>query len=150
MLPTVLELTPLPTPILRRAADDGKIRLISWADAKSPAPFANRDWILNNAPGVNAIAAILPTRVDATVMDTAGPSLRVVSTMSVGYDHIDVPAAHQRGIRVGNTPQVLNDAVADFAVTLMLAIMRRLLEGDRVVRAGAWATRPWNALVRSH
>ena len=146
MLPTVLELTPLPTQILRDAADAGKIRLVSWGDTGSKAPFADREWILRNAPGVNSIVAILPTRIDAAVMDAAGPSLRSVSTMSVGYDHVDIAAAHERGVRVGHTPQVLDDAVADFTVTLMLAAMRRLLEGSRVVQAGAWATRPWNAL----
>ncbi|WFD35377.1 hypothetical protein MCUN1_002231 [Malassezia cuniculi] len=147
MIPTILEVTRLPTPILRRAAEAGKIRLISWADTNSKAPFADREWILRNVPGVNALAVIVPTAVDAEILDAAGPSLKGVSTMSVGYDHIDAKAVRERGLRIGNTPQVLDSAVADLTISLTLSITRRLFESERVVRAGKWQTTPWNPLA---
>lgn len=66
------------------------------------------------------------------------PKIRVISSFGVGLDAIDLPAARQRGIPVGYTPDVLNDCVADLAFGLMLAIGRRIPEGDRFVRAGRW------------
>ena len=67
------------------------------------------------------------------------PELGLVANFGVGYDAIDVDAARARGIAVTNTPYVLNDDVADLAVALTLAQFRRLAEGDRHVRSGAWA-----------
>ena len=75
--------------------------------------------------------------VDAGVIGAA-PGLRAVSTYSVGYDHIDVGLCRGRGIAVGYTPDVLTDATADLAVALMLDVMRRVSEGDRMVRGGRW------------
>src|SRR5205823_14495558 len=66
------------------------------------------------------------------------PSLRLVANFGVGYDRIDVEACHTRGIAVTNTPGVLDAATADLALALILAVRRRLVEGDRVVRAGEW------------
>lgn len=59
----------------------------------------------------------------------AGPSLKVVGTMSVGYDHIDLQACKARGIPVGYTPDVLTDATAELTVTLLLTVARRIVEG---------------------
>jgi lactate dehydrogenase-like 2-hydroxyacid dehydrogenase len=73
----------------------------------------------------------------AALMD-ALPNVRVIANNGVGYDGIDVAAATQRGIRVSNTPDVLSDEVADFALALMLATLRRVPQGDRYVRAGRW------------
>lgn len=70
------------------------------------------------------------------------PSLRLVADFSVGYDRIDVEACRERGIAVVNTPGVLDAATAELALALMLATRRRLVEGDRLIRSGAW-TRPW-------
>jgi lactate dehydrogenase-like 2-hydroxyacid dehydrogenase len=70
------------------------------------------------------------------------PNLRVVSSFGVGLDQIDVGAAAQRGIPVGYTPDVLNDCVADLAFGLLLAVGRRIPEGDRFVRAGRWEAKP--------
>ena len=76
-------------------------------------------------------------RIDGEVMD-AGPRLRAISTYSVGFDHIDIQHAKRRGIRVGYTPGVLTDATADLAMALMLDVMRRVSEGDRIIRGGGW------------
>jgi lactate dehydrogenase-like 2-hydroxyacid dehydrogenase len=70
------------------------------------------------------------------------PALRVISQMSVGVDNIDVAACRRRGILVGHTPDVLTETVADTAFALMAAAVRRLPEGERVVRSGEWG--PWD------
>jgi glyoxylate reductase len=73
-------------------------------------------------------------------MDTAGEQLKVISNHAVGFDNIDVPAATTRGIPVGNTPDVLTDATADFAFALLMAVARRIPEAERYVHAGKWKT----------
>lgn len=87
---------------------------------------------------VDALCSQLRDRVDAAVMDSGLPRLRCVSVYAVGYDSVDVQAATERGIVVGNTPGVLTDATADCAVGLMLAAARRLREGDAEMRAGRY------------
>jgi glyoxylate reductase len=77
-------------------------------------------------------------RLDAEAFDTGLPTLKVASNIAVGFDNIDVPAARARGVVVTNTPDVLTDAVADFAMGLILDVTRRVTEGDRLVRAGGW------------
>jgi lactate dehydrogenase-like 2-hydroxyacid dehydrogenase len=73
-------------------------------------------------------------------MEAAGPGLKVISSFSVGIDNVDVAAASERGIPVGNTPGVLTDATADMAFALLLAAGRRIVEGAEGVRAGRWKT----------
>ena len=77
-------------------------------------------------------------------MDTAGPQLKVVSQIAVGFDNIDIPEATRRGIPVGNTPDVLTQTTADAAWALLLAAARRIGESERAVRAGNWRT--WHPL----
>jgi len=86
----------------------------------------------------DGLLCLLTERIDGEVMD-AEPRLVVVSTMSVGYDHIDVAEATKRGIYVTYTPGVLTDATADFAWALLMASARRVAEADRFVRGGRWA-----------
>lgn len=81
------------------------------------------------------------TGFDAPLL-AALPKLRVISSFGVGLDRMDLPAAQQRGLPVGYTPDVLNDCVADLAFGLLLAIGRRIPEADRFVRAGRWEARP--------
>ena len=92
--------------------------------------------------GVDAVVTMLHDRVDDALLDAAGPQLQVVANVAVGYDNVDVPACAARGVVVTNTPGVLTDATADLAIALMLAITRRLGEGERLIRSGepwAWA-----------
>jgi len=86
----------------------------------------------------DGLLCLLTDRVDAAALD-AGPRLRVVSSLSVGLDHVDVAAATRLGIPVGHTPGVLAETTADLAFALLLAAARRVAEGDRFVRRGAWA-----------
>ena len=87
----------------------------------------------------HALLCAPPLPVTERVLDAA-ECLRVVSTWSVGYDPIDVPACRARGIAVGHTPGVVVEATADIAFALVLAVMRGIICGDRFVRSGAWAT----------
>lgn len=80
----------------------------------------------------------LPTdKIDAELLDAA-PELRIVATVSVGYDHVDVEACTKRGIMVTNTPGVLTDTTADLAWGLLMAVARRIVEGDTWTRSGTW------------
>jgi glyoxylate reductase len=93
--------------------------------------------LLERVAGKQALISVLTDRVDAELMDAA-PDLKVVANIAVGYENIDVLAARQRGIAVTNTPDVLTEATAEFTWALILGISRRVAEGDRLVRAGAW------------
>ncbi len=89
--------------------------------------------------------SLLTDRVDDELLTAAGPGLQVVSNFAVGYDNIDVSACVRRGVAVGNTPGVLTETTADLAFTLLMAVARRLPEGDRYVRAGPWRT--WGPML---
>jgi glyoxylate reductase len=90
--------------------------------------------------GADAVVTLLHDRVDDAFLDAAGPSLRVVANVAVGYDNIDVAACARRGIVATNTPGVLVDATADIAMALILASTRRMGEGERMIRAGeSWS-----------
>ena len=92
----------------------------------------------------DALLCMLPDVVDADVLD-ASPELEVVSTLSVGYDHIDVDAALERGIAVGHTPGVLSETTADLAWSLLMACARRTLEAQAYVSDDRW--RAWGPTV---
>jgi glyoxylate reductase len=85
----------------------------------------------------DALVCLLTDAIDRTVIDAA-PNLRVVANVAVGYNNVDVAYARSRGIVVTNTPDVLTESVADFTWALILAITRRLSEGERLVRRGEW------------
>ncbi|MBA0908545.1 MAG: D-glycerate dehydrogenase [Nitrosarchaeum sp.] len=76
-------------------------------------------------------------KIDRNLIDNA-KNLKVISTYSVGFDHIDIEYAKIKKIRVGHTPEVLTNATADLAISLMLDILRRVSEGDRIIRSGKW------------
>ena len=87
--------------------------------------------------GKHALVTMLTEQVDAALLD-AGKALKVVANVAVGYNNIDVPACRARGVACTNTPDVLTESVADFTWSLILAITRRLSEGERVVRRHEW------------
>ena len=94
--------------------------------------------LLQRVAGKDALVCLLTDTIDVGVLDAAGPSLKVVANVAVGYNNIDVAACRERNIVVTNTPDVLTNSCADFTWALILAVTRRLGEGERVVRAGAW------------
>jgi lactate dehydrogenase-like 2-hydroxyacid dehydrogenase len=107
-----------------------------WPDPLPPS----RDELLRRVPGLDGLLCLLTDRIDAELLDAAGPGLKVASNCAVGVDNVDVPAATARGIPVGNTPGVLTEATADMAFALLMAAARRLPEGEREVRSGGWKT----------
>eukprot|EP00756_Hemistasia_phaeocysticola_P001463 Hpha_TRINITY_DN11030_c0_g1::TRINITY_DN11030_c0_g1_i1::g.93082::m.93082 len=100
--------------------------------------------LIREVPGCVGILSLLTDPIDGDVMDAAGPQLRVISNFAVGYNNIDVKAAAQRGILIGNTPGVLTDATADMAFMLMISAARRLGDSQAYARAGRWRT--WEPL----
>lgn len=92
---------------------------------------------LDAAGTFDALVSLFNDRVDAALLDRA-PRLRVVANFAVGYDNVDVAACAARGIVVTNTPGVLSEATADLAFGLLLSTARRITEGDRLVRRGAF------------
>jgi glyoxylate reductase len=96
-----------------------------------------REHLIARLPGKQALICLLTERIDREVLD-AGRDLKVVANIAVGYDNIDVAAARARGIAVTNTPDVLTEATAECTWALILAAARRIPEGERVLRRGAW------------
>jgi lactate dehydrogenase-like 2-hydroxyacid dehydrogenase len=106
-------------------------------DSDEPIPRAT---LLEWVNGIDGLYCLVTERVDDELLDAAGPSLKVVSTLSVGYDHIDLKACRRRNIAVGNTPGVLTETSADLAVGLLLATARRIPESIDAIRKGEWST----------
>lgn len=100
-----------------------------------------RQTLLQKVGAATALLCMVTERIDNELL-THAPQLRIVANMAVGYDNIDVPALTQRGIVFTNTPGVLTETTADLAFSLILAIARRLGEGERIVREGRWGA--WN------
>ena len=96
-----------------------------------------REELLRRIADKDALICLLTDKIDREVLDAA-PALKVIANIAVGYDNIDVAAAQARGIAVTNTPDVLTEAVAEFTWALILAVARRVAEGDRLVRSGGW------------
>ena len=98
-----------------------------------------REVLLENIRDIEGLLCLLTDKIDAELLGRA-LRLRVISNYAVGYDNIDVAAATQRGIVIGNTPGVLTETVGDFTIALMTAAARRIVEGDKQVRTGSWKT----------
>ena len=112
-----------------------------WSDELPPS----REELLQHVHGIDGLLCLLTDKIDVDVMDAAGPQLKVISNFAVGFDNIDIKAATARRIPVGNTPDVLTDATADFTLALILSVARRLREGERYVRGGQWKT--WHPML---
>ena len=97
----------------------------------------SREELMKQIKDKDGVVCLPGDRIDREVMELS-PSLKVISTFSVGYEHIDVEEATKRGIYVGYTPGILTDATADMAFTLLLSMARRIPQGDRFVRSRQW------------
>jgi glyoxylate reductase len=97
-----------------------------------------REWLLDQIPQADGLYCLLTDRIDQDVL-RLGERLRVVSTMSVGYDHIDIPMCSARLLPVGHTPGILTETTADLAFGLLMTAARRIVEGAEYVRQGQWA-----------
>jgi glyoxylate reductase len=123
----------LPGDALGRLAAEHEVDV--WPERLPPAAEQLRERVA----GAEGLLCMLTDPVDRTLLEAA-PALRAISTYAVGTDNIDLAAASERGIPVGHTPDVLTETSADLALALMLAVMRRIPEGDAEVRAGEWLT----------
>src|SRR5438105_1133790 len=110
-----------------------------WTDPLPPSYAVLRQ----KAASCEGLVSLLTDKIDAALMDAA-PRLKVVSNYAVGFNNVDIAAASERGIAVGNTPGVLTDATADMAFCLLIAAARRLVEGYQYTLAGKWRT--WEPL----
>ncbi|WP_102159405.1 2-hydroxyacid dehydrogenase [Zhihengliuella halotolerans] len=106
-------------------------------DAWDGSESIGREELLSRVAGADAVVSLLTERIDGELLDAAGPQLKVVANVAVGYDNIDVPACRKRGVVATNTPGVLTEATADIAFGLILMATRRLGEGERLIRSGA-------------
>lgn len=97
-----------------------------------------RQEILEKSKGCDGIIWATHCSLDAEALDAAGPQLKAVSTVSAGYDYVDVPEMKRRGVLLGHTPNVLSNAVADLAVGLLVGAARRFTEGQRKIVNNAW------------
>lgn len=123
--------------ILRSASPT--LHLDVW-DSEDPIPSS--ELLSRIGSGADALYCMLTDKISAEVLDAGGPRLKMVSTMSVGYNHIDVAECKRRGIVIGNTPDVLTETTADTAVGLVLAACRRFKEATASVVDGTWGS--WN------
>lgn len=96
-----------------------------------------RHELLRGVSVKDALVCLPTDKIDAELLDS-GRKLRLISTVSVGYDHVDLDACTRRGVVVTNTPGVLTDSTADLAWGLLMAVARRIVEGDTWTRSGSW------------
>jgi glyoxylate reductase len=123
----------IPGTAVERLAAEHEVEV--WPERLPPT----REQLRERTAGAEGLLCMLTDPVDRELFEAA-PGLRAVSTYAVGTDNIDLAAASERGIPVGHTPDVLTETSADLALALMLAVMRRIPEGDAEVRAGEWLT----------
>ena len=128
--PVLLVTRRLPPAVEARAAAEFDARL-----TPSDVPITD---IVARAAGADAILTCPGDNFDAALIAALPASVKVIATFSVGYDHIDVASAAERGIAVCNTPDVLSVATAETALLLILAAARRAGEGERLIRSGRW------------
>ena len=103
----------------------------------SDVPMSRED-LIRSANEADVLVPTVTDRIDAEIIAAAGPQLRLLASFGAGVDHIDLTAARERGIAVTNTPGVLTGDTADMTMALILAVSRRLAEGERLIRANGW------------
>lgn len=126
--------------VTRKLPDAVEARIASAFDAtlQVEGPVLSADAIIQGAMGCDALLAAPGDPITAAVIDALKDSVKVISTFSVGFDHIDLAAAKAANIPVGHTPDVLSDATADLTWLLLLAAARRAYEGEQLVRTDNW------------
>jgi len=130
-VPSVLLTRRLPSSVVSKLRDAADVDIYSGEATIAPEELRRR------IADKDALVSLSTDTIDRTVFEAAG-ALKIVANVAVGYNNIDVDAARSRGVIVTNTPDVLTDSVADFTWGLILAITRRLAEGERVLRRGDW------------
>jgi glyoxylate reductase len=124
-----------PVGLLRTHPEGRDAEIVHLDEHRKPT----RAELLDAVRGATALLPHIPDRIDAEVMDAAGPDLGIIANYGVGYDNIDLEAARERGVIVTNTPDVLTDATADIAWLLIMNAARGTLRANRDLREGAWS-----------
>ncbi|HEY9163178.1 MAG TPA: D-glycerate dehydrogenase [Magnetovibrio sp.] len=126
--------------VTRKLPDPVEARITREFDAtlQSDGPVLSAETIIAGAKGCDALLVAPGDPITPAVIEALKESVKVISTFSVGFDHIDLQAARNAGIPVGHTPDVLSDATADLTWLLLLAAARRAFEGEKMVRDDAW------------
>jgi len=130
------DLGPDVMPLLTKRND---LNVVLWPEDR----VCDRKWLLENVQGASGVLVMLSEKINTELLDAAGPNLRVISTMSVGYEHADLPLLAKRNIKLGYTPDVLTDAVADLSVMLALMAGRNARETINLVQSGQWPNFNW-------
>ncbi|XP_078062188.1 glyoxylate reductase/hydroxypyruvate reductase-like isoform X1 [Mustelus asterias] len=130
----------IPKEGLKVLSESGICNIQQW-DSDEPVP---KEELLKGIAGAHGLFCMLTDKIDDEVLQAAGTNLKVISTLSVGFDHLSLEGIKKRGIRVGYTPDVLTDATAELTVALLLATSRRLIEATAEVRNGGWTS--WKPL----
>src|SRR5262249_24914726 len=123
---------PLPQSVLDRAGETFDVE--AWLNARA----MSQEELIARAQDKDALLITLLDKMTAAVFEKLPASVKIVATYSVGYDHIDIPAAKAQGIVVTNTPDAVTIATAEIAVLLILGAARRAGEGERLLRSGQW------------
>jgi glyoxylate reductase len=134
---------PKPKVLVTRLLPKGAMQVIHKAVNAQVNPHdrpMTRKELLRGLKGKDGVISLLTDRMDGEAMDAAGPQLKVVANYAVGFNNIVVPDATERGIVVTNTPEVLTETTADMAWSLIMAVCRRVAEGDDFLRRG----KPWD------
>jgi glyoxylate reductase len=130
-MPSILVTRKLPSSVLAKLHAIADVDLYTGDAAIAPEELRAR------VAGKDALICLLTETIDGSVID-AGSNLKIIANVAVGFNNVDVARARSRGIIVTNTPDVLTESVADFTWALILAITRRLSEGERLLRRGGW------------
>ena len=133
-------MTKPPVLLTRRIPSAAFARLEAACDVDlhdGPAPLTPEE-LKRRIAGKQGLICLLTDRIDGAVADAGLPALKIVANIAVGYDNIDAPALRSRGVMVTNTPDVLTEATAELTWALILALARRVTEGDRLIRRGGW------------
>ena len=128
--PSVLVTRRIPSSALTRLEEAADVELYSRGDLP-------HDELIARIAGKQGLLSVVTDTIDRAVLE-AGRELKIVSTIAVGYNNIDIAAAGERGIVITNTPDVVTESTADLTWSLILGVMRRIVEGDRLVRRGQW------------
>lgn len=132
MKPIVFITQKLPEQAVARLREQYEVRM--WTEEDAPAP---REKLLEEAKEAHALWTTVSDQVDNEVFEAA-PNLKIVSNLAVGYNNVDLEAAHKHRVMVTNTPDVLTESTADLTFALLLATARRIIEAEKTVRSGEW------------
>ena len=119
-----------------------RLKTVCEYDFNPEERLATRDELVNAFKNYSVVVTMLNDNIDAEIINSASPDLKLIANYGVGFNNIDVKAAEARGIFVSNTPDVLTDATADIAWTLLFGAARRVVEGDNIVRTSSFAWAP--------